>query len=848
MKNYCLLTFIILSALFTSSLMTTDAYALINNYKSLVVESGETVFLSGVVYKSVSIHVKNGGEVKIIPYDGSGVNKGALNLISPRIRIDGVIKGEGVCYNETGKGQPPSKLLFGGGGGAGYGGAGGRGGGSYYGAGGLIYDSYYKGYTGSYGWRANYDTQYSGYGGGYIRLDAMTLTITSSAELLARANTFKYDTVGGGSGGCVLINSIFTLLNGSFKLDVSGGEGGGKDDPIKEAGGGGGGRIKIIRHTVVGGTSGEYIINGGKNGGGSSEAGDMGTILVANAPLPDPPELLSPDNGQKVGYKPTLTFQTTDPAGSKFLKYQIILRLNSSTGPIAVTATQMDPDAGWEGKDYFQSGEQASYSFQENLVTSETYYWSVSVTSNNGADWVSAFTYRSFTISDSPNDPPLSPQQLFPGNDQINVSCVPGLDIMGADPDGDTLTCMILLSKDSQLSNPKIFQSTYDGWDEERYLPSGAYAGITACCQILNSEPNLDVLVPGTDYYWRVWIYDHLQQSRSSGTYHFTTVDRPAIPAIVSPTHNSIIVTKNPYLQVLSTSPTSGDLNYKIEMSANDFESVIVYLSENGGSWSKTAYASGETACLTIPETDSLISGNTYTWRAFAFDKDNNNWSLVTDNYLFVVQTPPLIPVIISPIDNYSSPNSQICFQFKAESESGNTLNGRLLISDDQFSTILHNFDQTQTQTGWSETYYYSNSIMAFSIPDSMEFERGKTYWWQVLATDGISWGPLSETRTFLLSNLLKISSVKTFPNPAVSTNQLHIYISATVDANVVIRFFNKLGKEVDQYQGSISGGEQGTVINYDISNYASGIYYYIMETHSAYGTQKIKKRFAIVK
>jgi len=830
-------------------LVAVPCSALVDTPEALIVEPGETITLSGNVYKSVSIHVKDGGIINVLKYDGTSENIGKLNLIAPQIIIGGTINATAVSYNEAGAGGAPG-AKWNGGGGAGYGGDGGDGHDvGAPGPGGSSYDITYLEDVGSYGWGADIEAAY-GLGGGCIRLDAISLTLGATAQLFARGNPIAYARVGGGSGGCILLNGIYTSLKNNYLLDVSGGPGGEAKNPFGAAGGGGGGRIKFIQHYTFDNQGGTIYLNGGGSGGGTAEAGLAGTSVVVTAPSPNAPILKFPENGQQVGTTPTFTFVATDPADSKFLKYRLEISLNDTfSSPVTITADQLanPDDPGWGGKPYFSSGEQASYVIQAALTTGTAYYWRVSVTNNEGANWVTSTEYRQFTTTDTVNVRPVKPQLTQPSQDQTNVSKTPAFQILCADPDGDTMTCVLILSKDQELSSPQIFQASYAGWDQAGYFPGGEYIGITATCQILNSGSNLDALVPGTDYYWKAMVYDAFQQSNVSDIYHFITVDKPAVPVIVSPANNTIVTTKTPSLKVVSQSPTASLLNYKIELSSDNYQTILSFQSQNGGGWSKSAYTSGETAELVIPAAYALIPGQSYSWRAYAYDIDNDNWSLVTTNYTFTVITPPLVPVLISPEENYEAPNSQITFQFKAESESGNTLNGRFELSENNFSTTLYSFDQTQDQTGWSKVFYHSNSTMAFTLPVSIQLERGKTYWWRVYATDGISWGPASEIRCLSLTNVLEFQAVRTIPNPAVSTDTLQIHVQLSVDADITIRFYNKLGKEVDQFHTRAQGGTQGNIFNYNISKYASGVYFYVIEARSIFGMKKITKRFAVV-
>lgn len=703
--------------------------AYFENDETLIVDPGDKISLSGEIYKSVSIHVKAGGTIYVAPYDG-GDNIGKLNLIAPEIIIEGTINAVGVSYNTEGKGEDPEGAGTGfGGGGAGYGGYGGDGEDSVLANGGTAYDvQYYLEDVGSYGFDAILVGDRPGFGGGCIRLDAISLTLDATALLDARGNTTAYNGVGGGSGGCILLNGIHAYPVLGYTINISGGPGG-PDSAAHahgEAGGGGGGRIKLINHNECDYLVGNILRDGGIGGGDEANDGGIGKITEYPTPTPTPPQLLSPADGQEVGRSPTFTFQATDPANSKFLKYQLIMSLDDSFNQLTYTATQIDSAAGWD-KPYYASDEQASYDAQFELEGGTPYYWAVSVTSNEGKDWVDSGS-RSLTASS--NNKPEKPYLILPLDNQLNVSTIPDFKILGADPDGDTLTFKVTLAKDPGLSNPKVFDASYPGWDKSAYVPEETYSGVTATCRILAG----DTLDPGTDYYWKAVVSDPYLQTSESEIFHFTT---------------SI--------------------------------------------------------------------------------------------------TPPSTPQLIFPENNYQAPDSRITFSFRAAGISGNTVNGCVQLSRNNFQEVWHSFDQTLDQTGWIEASQQSSRIMSFTLPTPIQLERDKTYWWRAYSIEGEIWSAVSETRIFSLADSLEFQNVRIVPNPAVSISSVRIYIQLSVNARTTIRFYNKLGRELDKIYVQAVGGAQGNIINYDISKYASGIYFYVIEAESSYGTEKITKQFAVV-
>lgn len=825
------------------------SYSLVNNNDNLILESGESIDLSGNVYKNQLIHIKSGATVYVIKYDGGDVNNGYLNLVAPTIIVEGTINGNAAGYNTAGKGDPPG-TVWNGGGGAGHGGTGGRGD-SYFllpfpGDGGPTYNTSYQADTGSFGYRADYDTDYSGYGGSGIRLDAKNVTLGSTSQILASANQLAYPTVGGGSGGTILLDGITLTIGSGALLEAKGGPGGRSSGDISQAGGGGGGRIKYLQRGTFSDLGVNTNVTGNVSGGGNAKPGANGTVeTMSTLPLPNAPTLMSPLNMAEVGTRPTMVFQAVDPSQSKFLNYQLFIAEDASFNLIFHESSQKDQGPGWGNKEYYSSNELAYYSLPVDLALGSTYYWSVSVTSDDGQTWIDASPRFIMSTVTTINTRPTMPEITLPSNGATELGKLPLFQIVVSDPDGDTLTCSLAISKNPNLTNAQVFNFNYAGWDDSSYLPPSAYLGVTATCQLQVG----DSLEPGTTYYYQATAYDHLQQSRQSFIQSFTTVERPTVPIVIEPVTQSTVSTKQPKLSFYSTSPSNSQLYYLLELSSDDFQTIIVYQSNSGSNgWSQPTYSSGQLAELTIPTENQLVPGVDYSWRCQAYDITNQFWSLMTSNYTFFVSTPPFTPDLIAPADNYDAPDSQITFQFKTESEGGNTLNGRVEISTDQFQSIIFDFDQTSSQAGWDQPFYVSNSIAAFTIPDNINIDRSRNYQWRASFYDGFSWSGVSEIRHFSFATQLRFKQSKLYPNPAVQTDRITISYQLTLDAEVTCTIYNKLGKEIYQQSQFSQGGIDVNLMTINIANFAPGLYFYLLQAQSGDKVTQSKKAFAIVK
>lgn len=833
----------------------TPAYALVNTPETLVLEPSESITLSGTVYKSVSIHVKAGATIFLPTNEMLDPDKWRLQLIAPQVRMEGYIMGTGVSYNAQGCGDAGD--LYKGPGGSGSGNKGGDGH-FHPNSGGLDYDQAYREIVGSRG-----IINPNG-GGGSIRIDAITLTIGANARINANAYLYSPSAGGGGSGGGIFLNGIHTFLTNGYSMSVRGGAGQLHTEPSASAtpiftgtptglsvpggGGGAGGRIKWMRYASFTDQGGNTVVAGGPGGGGTADPGGDGTFQVLPAPTPYAPQLITPTDGQIVGLSPTFNFVSSDPMGSQFLRYAIeIDDAPSFSPPLIHENSQLNPGSGWAGRDYYRSNESAYYYMPPAvLVTGQTYYWRVRVTNEREPSYSPYSQVRSFSTTN--NNKPLKPTLLSPAEAEENVSKTPPLQVLCADPDGNSLAFTVVLSQDPALLNPDLFEPSYPGWDQSGYPSAYRYAGITATCQVLNNASYPDALQPGMTYYWKIIAADEYQETSSSDTGTFVVISPPTIPVLLSPLDGGIATTKTPDLDLFSTSPTGAPLEYKLELSSDSYQTIITFLSGTSPGWTKTHYASGETARLRIPEAYALVPGKTYAWRAAAYDTLNDNWSSASASAVFQVITPPLLPQLVFPPEYYSAPDANLALQFYAVSESGNTLTYRCELSRDGFQTIWASFTQSQSADGWTAAYQASGETAAFTLPPSLGLERGRTYAWRVQAQDGISWGPYSETRTFSLANQLEIRSAKVYPNPAVRSRQVQVQMTLSLDADVTLRIFNILGKEIKTCHFIAKGGASPAQFTLDISSFASGTYLCHLEAKSSLGTRQVVKRLAVVK
>jgi hypothetical protein len=106
-----------------------------------------------------------------------------------------------------------------------------------------------------------------------------TLTVTD-ATLQANGGNggggSAYRPAGGGSGGGILLAAKKLVLAGNWSVQAKGGKG--QAGSAGNGGGGGGGRVAFYSGNTFGVMPANVATSGGASGGGSSEAGSVGTF------------------------------------------------------------------------------------------------------------------------------------------------------------------------------------------------------------------------------------------------------------------------------------------------------------------------------------------------------------------------------------------------------------------------------------------------------------------------------------------------------------------------------------------------------------------------------------------
>ncbi|MEW5759458.1 MAG: DnaA/Hda family protein [Candidatus Thermoplasmatota archaeon] len=105
-------------------------------------------------------------------------------------------------------------------------------------------------------------------------------------------------------------------------------------------------------------------------------------------------------------------------------------------------------------------------------------------------------------------------------------------------------------------------------------------------------------------------------------------------PNLSLPTNNSYLNKKTPTFQLYSNDDDLDSLNYKIELSTDNFTSIYRAYDADTVGWSSSTYSSGTLASFTVSINDQLPEGYYY-WRAYA--NDSSGLSAVSQTYYFCI-------------------------------------------------------------------------------------------------------------------------------------------------------------------------------------------------------------------
>jgi|GEM_PF-6571428 len=323
--------------------------------------------------------------------------------------------------------------------------------------------------------------------------------------------------------------------------------------------------------------------------------------LIENKP-PEQPANPSPSDGQtNVSLQPTLSWQSKDPEGDK-VEYDLYFGTTSSP-------------------ELIEKGLKEAKFTVSKLESAKTYYWKVIARDELGKTTEGPI-WKFTTI----NNPPSTPRNPQPGNNEKLVPTNVTLKWESTDPDGDKVTFDLYFGTNS---NPPLVKSNID---VSNYTPGQ-----------LNYN---------TTYYWKVVAKDNKGATTEGPVWNFTTTHAP--PTIPSKPEPSNGATNVPLTLTLKWESTS-NLALKYDIYFGTDSNPPIYAKDV------------QTNRYTIT---NLKSGTTYYWKIIA--KDERNISVEGPIWKFTtINNPPSIPKLIKPANESTGVKTEIELSWESTDPDG---------------------------------------------------------------------------------------------------------------------------------------------------------------------------------
>ena len=428
---------------------------------------------------------------------------------------------------------------------------------------------------------------------------------------------------------------------------------------------------------------------------------------------PDAPVLASPA-GNAVNRPVTSTLKWKKVSGASYYQLQVSSKSDFSNpifheGGLTDTAQQVN-----------------------NLANGTVYYWRVKAENNSGAsDWSTVGTFTTIPAASA------APSPAEPSNNATNISVTP---VIKWHPSEGASTYAL------QVSTVYDFSSLV--MDE-----SGISDTLKSVSGLANS----------TRYYWRVNAANPGGTGDWSNARSFTTIiDKPDVPALLSPDNGSTDVTVTVQFRWKpATNAESYHLHLSTSKSFND--------------------ATGDTSGLTdtVFEVSGLSNETRYYWRVRAVNESGTGaWSTVCSLTTIVALPQAVAP--ISPTSDDVITSDSLRFVWNAGKPQVTTY--RIDIAKDSLFTDVIITDSTITDT--------------LKIVEAAE--KGK-FWWRVCARNPAGWGEWCEAGCYTIDKTTRVVLPEgfriAFNNVSAGNGRIDYALPKTAD--VCIRLYTPQGKVV---------------------------------------------------
>ncbi len=267
------------------------------------------------------------------------------------------------------------------------------------------------------------------------------------------------------------------------------------------------------------------------------------------------------------------------------------------------------------------------------------------------------------------NRAPEKPSLLKPGNGSVVNATNVQLSWDAKDPDGDPLTFEVYFGEE-----PEFFDET------------------TATTYLVSVQK-------GKTYRWKVVAKDPFGGKAESDVWEFRTQSPPEKPTLIYPENGAVGVPKTVEFKWKAKDPDGDPLKYTFQ------------LRDVGGNLLKES--SGIESTSLVME---LELGKVYLWRVKAEDPyGNSTWR---DQAIFTTQSPPVTPVLLSPLDGASLSSMEVTLSWYSYDPDG----------DEVFFDVYFGFAGKELALA---KHNATSTSLTITVP-----ERGKQYEWMVVAKD----------------------------------------------------------------------------------------------------------------
>ncbi len=330
------------------------------------------------------------------------------------------------------------------------------------------------------------------------------------------------------------------------------------------------------------------------------------------------------------------------------------------------------------------SSEQANNSYDPGTLSKgTTYYWKILAKDGRGGEAYSSI-YKFTTVTDPENNPPTKPGTPTPDDGTVDLPIDTTLAWECSDPDGDALK-----------------YDVYFGDNESPPLVSSEQA---------NNSYDPGTLSKGTTYYWKIVVKDGRGGVTESDKWSFTTVTDPGNtppdePVLTNPPDSSTDHPTNVNLQWTCSDPDGDTLSYDLYFGTN----------------SEPNFYTNNIPTNTFDITN-LDKGTTYYWKVLA--KDGRGGEAYSSIYKFTTVTdpennPPTKPGTPTPDDGTVDLPIDTTLAWECSDPDGDALKYDVYFGDNESPPLV-------------------SSEQANNSYDPGALSKGTTYYWKIVAKDGI--------------------------------------------------------------------------------------------------------------